>query len=656
MRDISLEIKYKNKLFYYMQIVKLIIASGICLTSTFIIPTNIYNFYIPFISGSVAINSIIGLILYHKFDSSLRYTTYISTGLDFFIILVSIYVSSFAYTTMFFWVPAFILFTYFFTNIKFTLIQLFISFAFLAGWPWAYINKEDILMSTVAADYGPTFYLSTSSFILFIFTIFHFSEKIKNMYAQAVIDASGQIRAESSFPMNNPNPVFEYNKVEHLVPRNHHAREFILTATNIEIDRLMQYSLDSMNSKNEKKVRCMLGKDHYIVNLVPIENKINIYMTNITDLIRAQIEIQEKEQYNRAVIDAMPGFVSWVDNDMKYLGVNKHMCDFFNTKEEEFVGNKVGAIHSYSDTSILNITKKLFANSSVDTISNEIKYEYNGEIFWNYITLKKYDHGQKAVLVSVDLTNLKKAEEQITEEQKKAEANAKLAAFGEMSAGIAHEINNPLSIIKGTVQRINKLRSKGTLTEEKFDGLLEKTHYGIDRVTKIISGMKNLSRDGQNDAFEMSFMKEIIDDSLVLLSKKCEACNIELIISNYDKNIEFFCQRVQISQVLVILINNSIDAIQNNQHKWIKIFIEKADNKLKISIVDSGSGVGISVTKKIFKPFFTTKKVGKGTGLGLSLAERIIKAHKGEFTLDQESKNTKFDITIPLDLEMITKP
>jgi len=466
-----------------MQEVKLTIASGICLTSIFIIPTNIYNSYIPYISGSVAINSIIGLILYHEFDSCLRYITYITTGLDFFIILVSIYVSNFAYTTMFFWVPAFIIFTYFFTNIKFTLIQLFITFAFLAGWLWAYINKEDILISTVAADYGPSFYLSTSSFILFIFTIFHFSEKIKNMYAQAVIDASGQIRAESSFPMNNPNPVFEYNKVEHLVPRNLHAREFVLTATNIEIDRLMQYSLGSMNSNNERKVRCMLGKDHYIVNLVPIENKVNIYMTNITDLIRAQIEIQEKEQYNRAVIDAMPGFVSWVDYDLKYLGVNKHMCDFFNTKEE-FVGNKVGAIHSYSDSSILDITKKLFANSSVDTISDEIQYEYNGEIFWNYITLKKYDHCQNAVLVSVDITNLKKAEEQITEEQKKAEASAKLAAFGEMSAGIAHEINNPLSIIKGTVQRINKLRSKGTLTEEKFDGLLEKTHYGIDRVTK----------------------------------------------------------------------------------------------------------------------------------------------------------------------------
>ena len=168
--------------------------------------------------------------------------------------------------------------------------------------------------------------------------------------------------------------------------------------------------------------------------------------------------------------------------------------------------------------------------------------------------------------------------------------------------------------------------------------------------------MKNLSSDGQNDTFEMSFIKEIIDDSLVLLSKKCEVNNIELIISNYDKQIDFFCQRVQISQVLVILFNNSIDAIQNNQHKWIKIFIEKLDNNLKISVVDSGCGVDISVTEKIFKPFFTTKKVGKGTGLSLSLAERFIKAHKGEFTLDQESINTKFDIVIPIDSEVITKP
>ena len=125
-------------------------------------------------------------------------------------------------------------------------------------------------------------------------------------------------------------------------------------------------------------------------------------------------------------------------------------------------------------TEINPLTRKYVSPQDLLEIKNRltrINNEYNGEIFWNYITLKKYDHCQNAVLVSVDITNLKKAEEQITEEQKKAEASAKLAAFGEMSAGIAHEINNPLSIIKGTVQRINKLRSKGTLTEEKFDGL-----------------------------------------------------------------------------------------------------------------------------------------------------------------------------------------
>jgi PAS domain S-box-containing protein len=648
MQQVSLEIKYKNKLFYYMQIVKFFVAAIICIISFFIIPSTIYNFYIPYITLSIVVTSLVGLSLYKTIDKSLKYTSFITSGMEFLIILIAIYISKFSYNTLFFWIPAFITLTYFFTNVKFSLIQVFVTFLFIVTWPWAFYNESEIIKSTIASNYSPSFYLSTGGFVVFLFTIFHFSEKIKNLYAKAITNAFGQIRVESSFPVNNPNPIFEYNIVEKLLPRNLHGREFVLTATNIEIERLSQYSLDTMNSKTPKKVRCMLGSNHYLVNLVPIEEKVNIYLTNITDLIHAQVEIEKKEQYNRAVIDAIPGFVSWIDSDLNYIGVNKNLCEFFNTVEEEFIGNKVGSVHSHKDTTILDLAYKLFNNANIDSISEEIKYDFEGEVFWNYITLKKYNDSRNAVLVSVDVTDLKKAQEQIIQEQKKAEASAKLAAFGEMSAGIAHEINNPLSIIKGTVHRITKLKSKGTLSDTKHDELIEKCNYGIDRVSNIINGMLNLSRDGHDDDFEFAYVKSIIQDSLVLLSKKCELNNIKLSISKYDENLRLNCQRVQLSQVLVILINNSIDAIKELQNKWINIEIKNDDKNLIISIIDSGNGIDSSLEDKVFKPFFTTKNVGKGTGLGLSLAVRIIEAHRGEFSIDKESINTKFDISIPL--------
>lgn len=646
MFNTSLELEYKHKLYFYIQLINSILGLSVFIYSSTFLPINDYNFYFPDMALALFIISLFALALSRFIDKKLKYTTYLISTLQFFAILYFIYTSRFAFNTLFFWLTGFIILTYFFTSLRFSIIQIIISICFLFFWPNSFLDKELTLYS-FNATYDRSFFLSSGAFMIFITSIFFFSERIKRMYYKVILEASQKIKGEASFAIYNPNPVFEYSRQHNLVPKNHHAREFVLTSSNIEIDRLMQYSLDVNVTKNKRMVRCMLGENHFLLNLVPVEDKVNLYLTNITSLIKAQYELEEKEQYNRAIIDAMPGFVSWVDSDLNYLGVNNHLCEFFDAKPSDFIGKRLGTVHSSEDDALFSIAEKLF-KSSEDFISVEIQYIHNGVNYWNFVNLKKYNHGEAAVIVSVDISNLKQAEEQLTQEQKKAEASAKLAAFGEMSAGIAHEINNPLAIIKGAVHRLNKLKEKGQLSDDKFEELVEKTYYGIDRVTKIISGMKNLSRDGQNDAFEIIKFSEIIDDSLVLLSKKCEVNNIELLISDYKADLKLYCQRVQISQVLVILINNSIDAIKKQKTKWIKIEIYRTETHLLLSIIDSGGGIDSDVTEDIFKPFFTTKKVGKGTGLGLSLASKIIKSHQGEFSLDTQNPHTKFDIIIPL--------
>lgn len=642
-----LELEFKAKLFTYVQWVKIFISASIFTYSNFFLQLTDYTYFLPQMCMAIFLSSTLGLISIKYVDRNFKFTPYIISTLEFLIFLYYIYISTFAYNTLIFWLSGLIILTYFFTNFKFSILQLIVSFTFITLWPYSFHDKVDILYN-YQENFDSSFKLSAYGFLIFIFLIFYFSERIKNLYLKTITKVNVQFKGEASFPLYNPDPIFEYTKKEHLTPKNSHAREFVLTASNIEIDRLMQYSLDTLVSGKKRKVRCMLSDQHYNVNLIPVDGKVNLYLTNITDLIHAQIELEKKEQYNRAIIDAMPGFVSWIDKDLNYLGVNDHICEFFNATESEFIGKKLGSVHSPKDDILHIIAKKLFADPYLDSINEEISYHHDGVDYWNFVNLKKYNNGDEAVLVSVDITNLKKAEEQIIQEQKKAEASAKLAAFGEMSAGIAHEINNPLAIIKGSIQRINKLRSKDQLTDEKFHDMIERCHYGIDRVTKIIAGMKNLSRDGQNDAFESVLLSDIIDDSLVLLSKKCEVNNIELFISNYDNSIELVCQRVQISQVIVILINNSIDAIKETKSKWIKIQVDLKDENLILSVIDSGSGIDKGVSENIFKPFFTTKKVGKGTGLGLSLASKIIKSHRGEFSLDSDCINTKFDLIIPL--------
>ena len=124
--------------------------------------------------------------------------------------------------------------------------------------------------------------------------------------------------------------------------------------------------------------------------------------------------------------------------------------------------------------------------------------------------------------------------------------------------------------------------------------------------------------------------------------------NVDLKIADIEPGLEIACRPTQIAQVLVNLINNSRDAVSNLNEKWIKVEVDKTDDNIIIAITDSGPGIPASVRAKMFNPFFTTKEVGVGTGLGLSISAGIIKSHNGQLRLASKSKNTRFEVVLPI--------
>ena len=114
------------------------------------------------------------------------------------------------------------------------------------------------------------------------------------------------------------------------------------------------------------------------------------------------------------------------------------------------------------------------------------------------------------------------------------------------------------------------------------------------------------------------------------------------------QDIEVKCRYVQITQVLVNLINNSIDALQNNPLKWIKIELTTQEKTALLSVTDSGEGIPESISAKIMQPFISTKEAGKGLGLGLSISKGIVESHDGQLKYDSQSKHTKFTIALPI--------
>ena len=220
--------------------------------------------------------------------------------------------------------------------------------------------------------------------------------------------------------------------------------------------------------------------------------------------------------------------------------------------------------------------------------------------------------------------------------------SSKMASLGEMASGMAHEINNPLTIIQGKLQVINMLMEDLQLKDPMLLSEFNKIKVTTDRIGKIVKGLRNFSRVSENDPFEMILLDKLLHETLDLCAERFKSDGIDLQIDPIPE-ILIKCRPGEISQVLINLLNNSSDAVQKQNEKWIKVqFHRESSRRLIISITDSGKGIPQEIIDKIMDPFFTTKEVGKGTGLGLSISRGIIEAHGGSLRIDSQSPHTRF--------------
>lgn len=248
--------------------------------------------------------------------------------------------------------------------------------------------------------------------------------------------------------------------------------------------------------------------------------------------------------------------------------------------------------------------------------------------------------------VGEDLTDQKRLEEELKKKQLDMIHSSRMATLGEMASGVAHEINNPIAIIRSQAELSMKALNREPLDLSKIERGLEKIVRTSDRVANIIAGLRTISRDGSTDPLLPASLNTIIKDTLSLSKARFESKNIDISVeSPTDWTIE--CRPTQITQVLLNILNNSFDAISNLDTRWVHLKVSAIENSVILRIEDSGEGIPKPIQDKIFDPFFTTKEVGSGTGLGLSIAAGIMKDHHGSLELDRESRRTAFILKFP---------
>jgi len=222
--------------------------------------------------------------------------------------------------------------------------------------------------------------------------------------------------------------------------------------------------------------------------------------------------------------------------------------------------------------------------------------------------------------------------------------SARLASLGEMAGGIAHEINNPLAIIVGSAQRLEReLDSNNFSQVRKCSTQIRQT---CERIAKVVSSLRKLARDGENSPRTRFSMAKLVQEVLSLCEEKIRQDSIAIEV-DIPEDVDLFGNEVEMSQVLFNLINNAADAVRDLDTKWIHIATTRTKEFYIISVIDSGGGIPAPIATRIMEPFYTTKEVGKGTGLGLSISLSIAKRHGGDLKLDATSVHTKFDLLIP---------
>lgn len=238
---------------------------------------------------------------------------------------------------------------------------------------------------------------------------------------------------------------------------------------------------------------------------------------------------------------------------------------------------------------------------------------------------------------------------ELEEKSKSLILKNKMSALGEMSSGLAHEINSPLLIISGSAQILEGLIESDRLTTKHLTDNIKRIAHASDRVTKIISSLKSFSRNASEDPLVPVKISDIIKETTIFCESKIADANITLYVPKVADDLVVRCRKAEISQVLLNLILNAFDArkYQTAHDSWIRVEVSQDDEQTHISVTDNGSGIPEKVRKKIMMPFFTTKEVGKGTGLGLSMSKGIVENHHGKLWLDQSDGNTRFVISLP---------
>lgn len=240
-----------------------------------------------------------------------------------------------------------------------------------------------------------------------------------------------------------------------------------------------------------------------------------------------------------------------------------------------------------------------------------------------------------------EFSSLGKSINRMLDERDKMQRNlqhkSQLMSLGELASGIAHEINNPLTIILLSAEKLKRRYSQKLNEEPEMEKLIDKINTTGNRISKIVSGMRSLSKNVDPHERNVVSIPKLVEETIELFRERAKDNDVEFKLTiKDDEEIFALVNATQISQVIVNLLSNALDAVESRIDRKIIVQVLKEGSFFKIRVADNGYGISEDLKGKIMQPFFTTKNSQRGTGLGLSICHEIVEQHGGKITFFRE--------------------
>jgi len=247
---------------------------------------------------------------------------------------------------------------------------------------------------------------------------------------------------------------------------------------------------------------------------------------------------------------------------------------------------------------------------------------------------------------------IRRREQELRDKQEQLVQTAKLATIGELTTGVAHELNDPLNNIGLYIGNVLDLMVLETWDSERIERDLGRAKQQVAKATEIINHLRTFGRAAprQREPVEIN---GVIESSVSLFSEQFRLREVELVLELAEENPRVLGNPIQLEQVLLNLLNNARDAVAGSDEKRIRVSSRAGQGWVRVMVQDSGPGVPKELEERIFDPFFTTKEVGQGTGLGLSIVYGIVKDHEGQIYLDWRAEGARFVMELPLESEAV---